>query len=521
MKKLLTLAAVLLLALTLLWGCSDTSADANLYYYLDRGTELTPDANGVYTVNFALGGEKKTFKATDKALLDELKLLDFVGLTLEEDTVVGFTRMVDMPYVRVALDYYVQSLGGSQLKLSGPENYQVLDLLLELPENMPVYDFAPQSTSTGAQTQLQQGDCVSIVSDESGTLLFCYVTDRPSAPQGEKRHCQHCNSEAFWQEWSATDKLPTSSGHYLLTDNVTLTKVASASAGDICLDLNGKTVTQATFGQRIYSLSGSAVLNIMDSVGGGTFIPNSTDGSSGTAVSGLGFYIASFEAVLNLYGGTIDASNTTASYGNGVYMEDGTFNMYGGEILGGSSYGAGGCAVSFKGNFNMYGGKLVGGTSIDASYNLPIGGGTLRVLGVATIYGGEIIGGETDQVGGAIRICGDAFGGAKLILMGGTITGGKAPVGGGIYVSALSELVISGDVKVTGNETGNIYLDPAAKLTYGDEGLGENAEIGLSMAEPGEFLTGVPEGVDISKHIVSDDASKKIVSNGNGSWSMK
>lgn len=483
MKKLLTLAAVLLLALTLLCGCSDkadTGADANvpLYYYLDRGTELTPDANGVYTVNFAIGGEKKTFKATDKALVDELKLLDFVGLTLEGDTVVGFTRMIDMPYVRVALDYYVQSIGGNKLKLSGPEGYEVLDLLLDLPENMPTYDFVSQSTTMGQQTQLLKNDCVSIVADESGALLFCYVTSRPSAPREGTQYCQHCDSEVSWQDWLATNKLPIIGGHYLLADNVTVASSATASTGDICLDLNGKTVTQATFGQRIYRIAGAVTLSIMDSVGGGTLIPNSTNADIG----GLGIYVNDFDGVLNLYSGTLDASNTAASYGNGVYIESGTFNMHGGEIIGGSSYGAGGCAVSCKGNFNLYGGKLVGGTCIDAQYDLPIGGGTIRVLGVTTIYGGEIIGGETDTDGGAIRVCGDAFGGAKLILKGGTVTGGKAPVGGGIYVSSNSELVVSGDVKVTGNENGNLYLDPAATLTYGDEGLGENAEIDLSMA---------------------------------------
>ncbi len=356
------------------------------------------------------------------------------------------------------------------------------------------------------------------IADESGELVFAYVTSRPAVPHEGLLHCQHCDAEVEWMDWVSAFSLPASAGHYLLQNDVVLGRETRVSGGNICLDLNGKTVTQGSFGERIYYMTGEATLSIMDSVGGATMIPNSGDESVSTR-AGMCIRINHDRATLNLYGGTLDGSNTTAQTGGVVSVSYGTFNMYDGTILGGTVYGTGSSAVSASDNFNMYGGRIVGGKHIETSYAPvnPPGGGAIRVLGITTIYGGIIEGGESYTEGGVIRLTPDAAesGVVKLILKGGTITGGKAPMGGGIYAKSNTTIVISGDVKITGSENGNLFLEEGVELSIGEDGLKDGTQIGISMVTPGTFVTDAPEGVDLSQFFVSDDPALKVTSTGN------
>lgn len=531
MKKHVMAALVLLLSALLLWGCSEEKKPApaptesvTLYYNLDKGAQLIPDANGAYTVHFAAGAEKKSYTVTDKALLDQLLLLDFVGLELDGNTITGIIRMPDLPYQRLAWNYYVQSVGGNTVKLNILSTFVGREVLLKLPEGLKIYDITPDAASFGAVTTLQKNDCVSVIADESGELLFGYVTSRPSTPHQGLVYCQHCDSEVSWDDWISDSSLPSSAGHYLLQKDVTVARETKISGAQICLDLNGKAITQAAYGQRIYALQNGGCLNLMDSVGGGIMISNSSDESQ-TAKYGMVILINHENSVFNLYGGTLDGTNTTAQTGATVSLRDGTFNMYGGTILGGTVYGTGSSAVSASGTFTMYDGRIVGGKHISTDYEPlnPPGGGAIRVLGTTTIYGGIIEGGESYSQGGVIRLTPDAAESdvVKLVLKGGTITGGKAPQGGGIYALSDTTVIISGNPKVIGNEGGNLFVEDGATVTIGEEGLGEEAQIGISRAEGGKVLSEIPQGVDVSAHFISDDASKRLVSTGDGNYDLR
>ena len=519
MKKLLTVTLIVLLSVCLLWGCGDkTGADdageaPALYYNMSANTTVEADANGVYTLDFILNAEKKSFQVTDKALLDALLTQEYVGLTLDGNTITGFTRIHKMPYQRLAWNYYVLSVGGKAVKLNALASFAGKELLVELPDNFPVYDVTPQATEFGSITKLQKNDCVSIIADMDGNMLYAYVQSRPAAPHEGKLYCQHCESEVSWLDWLSTSTLPSTAGHYLLTDNVVMATSTTVSGGQICLDMNGKTVTQSTEGQRIYSIMGPATVTLMDSVGGSTFYPATATDRSPTK-TGMVVYVDNFDAVLNMYNITLDASQITALYGHGVAIADGTFNMYDGTILGGTSFGPGSTAISANGHFNMYGGKIVGGQCITTQYVNPIGGAAVRVLGYTTIYDGIIEGGETYVDGGVLRVSPDIYGDAKLTMKGGTITGGKANRGSGIYVVSLGDVVLSGNVNVTGNDGDNIYLQDGATITIAEEGLGDDAKIGITMEKPGKFIKEAPEGLDASKYFVSDDSSKRVTADG-------
>lgn len=516
MKKILCISLILLLSLCILWGCSaniDTQTNTDLYYNLDKGAAVTAEA-GVYSLNFLCDGEKRTFKITDKALLDVLLMQEFVGLQLDGDNIISMTPMTWMPYKRLAWDYYVQSTSKELIKLNSYQTYNGEELMLKIEADTLCYDVSPLSATPGSVTEPMKNDEVSVIADMEGNIKYIFVTNRPAILGAEKYPCEHCETDVYWYEWLSDTTIPTSDGHFKLTKNVNLEGAAVLSTGKLCLDLNGKTVSQTTYATALYTSRGGT-LSIMDSAGGGKLVPSRTDKDKDGHNNGMAIVSDSEDSIINLYGGTFDGTNANSRCGT-VIQSPGTINMYGGEIIGGDCYGNGGGALRCSGTFNMYGGRIVGGRHYDTDYmcSFTRGGGALRIFGIFNMSGGIIEGGDSWCYGGGVILLQNA----RMTMTGGTITGCKAPQGGGIFASDYATISLSGNAKITGNEGGNLWLDANAKLFVDSAGFGEEAEIGISMTTSGVFLENAPP--DAQKHFTSDNRGQKITSAGNGSWKL-
>ncbi|WP_010253541.1 FN3 associated domain-containing protein [Treponema primitia] len=121
------------------------------------------------------------------------------------------------------------------------------------------------------------------------------------------------------------------------------------------------------------------------------------------------------------------------SGGGGVRVDDGIFNMKGGEISGNSSgRGGGGVAVYNKATFNMSGGKIVGNSTItkSASGANVVSGGGVGVNSQAKFVktGGIIMGSADDTDGAKNTVTGATTTGAAVFVnnsaVSGTTTGG-------------------------------------------------------------------------------------------------
>ena len=157
-----------------------------------------------------------------------------------------------------------------------------------------------------------------------------------------------CDEKVTFKAWSgASGKLPTESGYYYLTDNMTLTTEWEPSEGsNIVLCLNGKTITAKVGTQDSASLTHDSIdirkgvtVSVTDCVGTGT-ISRSTYYQRAVNVWGGTF---------NLYGGKITGFKVDSTSGGGVGIaSNGIFNMYGGAITKNtSSYGGGGVHVGY------------------------------------------------------------------------------------------------------------------------------------------------------------------------------
>lgn len=199
--------------------------------------------------------------------------------------------------------------------------------------------------------------------------------------------CDHAEKVKY----TGTATLPTSSGHYYLTDSFEAEAQANVEENaTVVLDLNGQTVTRVG---RIYAMSAAgATLTITDTGAEGKLSSSGEGSGQGKVVM-----INNASAVLNLYAGTLDAAESNNTNYGGAVSIIGAFNMYGGEVIGGrvlkdtttSGYGVGGAvSVGKASSFTMCGGTVTGG---EAKLGGAIG---LKNEAVATITGGTIVSGK-------------------------------------------------------------------------------------------------------------------------------
>jgi hypothetical protein len=153
-------------------------------------------------------------------------------------------------------------------------------------------------------------------------------------------------------------------------------------------------------------------------------------------------------------------TNTTYNYyGGGVYVDDGTFTMSGGEISGNyassTSYSVGGGVYVSGGVFTMSGGTISGNT---AGY---YGGGVNVSGGVFTMSGGTISG-NTASYGGGVLV--DSNG--TFTMGGGTISGNTAYNGGGVRIEVIGKFTKQSGGIIYGSNGGSLK-NTASSDSYG------------------------------------------------------
>ena len=231
------------------------------------------------------------------------------------------------------------------------------------------------------------------------------------------------------------------------------------------------------------------------------------------------------QGTFNMYGGNIVSNSATS--GGGVRNE-GTFNMHGGKICYNKSRYAGGVHVTESGTMKMSGGEIFdnyadsedgdidhkgrgGGICRDVDGEVNIDGGSIRdneakssgggiylMYGTLDINGGSIKDNKSEDSGGGIYLRG-----GTLSVNGGSITGNKTKYyGGGIYYAGsdsgnFGTFNISGGLDVSGNKQGtsadtdsNTYLGSETIINVTDT-LTNTEPIGISIVSARVFTSGL------------------------------
>lgn len=287
-------------------------------------------------------------------------------------------------------------------------------------------------------------------------------------PQADHTHCV-CggNGDVNGHEhdtavtWTTADSLPDSAGNYYLTQSVSGSW--TVPTGEVNLCLNGQTISGSiTVGSgatlRLTDCTGKGNLQDGVSVNGGTL-----ELYGGTIIGGVEVGQHSNPATgssFTMYGGAISGNNKEGGSGGGVFLIGTTnsnitaprFTMHGGTIsdntAGASDGGGGGVYVGEKCSFTMDGGAITGNTATAGN-----GGGIyIHMLSTATISGGEITNNTASSSG--ISYGGGIYSESGVTVRNMTITGNSADVGGGIYGKGAITLT---DATVADNSGYDVY----------------------------------------------------------------
>ena len=278
------------------------------------------------------------------------------------------------------------------------------------------------------------------------------------------------DSVLSFKAWTSTTQLPTMSGEYYLTKDVTLDSAWSIKSigGEqvrFVLCLNGHSIRlKGGVNDHVINVGKGGTLALCDCNGSGK---NNGIISGGTKASGV--YIDDVGAFV-MYGGSISGN------GNGVTNKE-LFQMYGGSITGND------CGVvNLSGTFTMYDGSITGNRNTESSYGK--GGGVCVEGGAFDMHGGSITG---NAVSGSYQSC-----------------------GGGVYVDS-NDFTVSGDVTISGNTAGskasNVYLPSDKTITVGGA-LGENAKIGVTTektVDEGNYVTVAKGKSDSPGYTLTED----------------
>ena len=328
-----------------------------------------------------------------------------------------------------------------------------------LAEGATVYDMTGLSAPVGTEGQIRVGDKLCAYADSEGLVQLAFIIERPQT-HDDSHECLHCADKPAWTVWDGAQ--PLTSGHYVLTRNVTLEDTVTISGEDVTLCLNGYSLSCAN---RVFVLKDGAKLSVTDHAGYTQVFKGSIAGagipSAGVDEKELlgGTIYAEAGTELNLYGGELrsnlkEGSGRTVYQGTTVYT-CGAFYLYDGVLTGGiATHRGGGLYLGPGGSFFMDGGTMRYGNAGNS-------GGTAafdKDAETVDIAGGKIIAGVAVKFGGGI------YTEKSMVVTGGTFTGdlsdgANAEYGGVFCASNGAEVEFKGNVEFYGgsaNEGGNL-----------------------------------------------------------------
>lgn len=302
------------------------------------------------------------------------------------------------------------------------------------------------------------------------------------------------------------------------------------------VSVDGATVTA---GQSLGKHGGNAYLE------GGTLELKAGTISDGSSVYYGGNIFVGKNAKFALKGGVVSGGKTSEASdqgsGGNFYVE-GTVDVIGGEVTGGTAYAGGNFQIN-EGTLNVAGGTISAGTA--ATF-----GGNIYDCGTLTVNNGLITGGTAGTDGGNIAVSG-LLGGeivGKAVVQGGQIEGGSVTNGGRganlAVVNAANVTVRGGSFSAGKTDSGendiSVSIDGvfrgAPELTLSHEAVAtvylDNTSIyeklGISY-EPKLTLTELDEAADIALNvalpkgkisITGDATCQKAVAMGNLGYTL-
>jgi len=481
-----------------------------------NGGGLIVQGEGNVTMNGGVISENEVTKNGGGVYASKKLTIDGTSITGNKAKTGDGIYVAATDVLTVTGDTVIKDNPGNNLYISSTHNIAFDKLTSKAYISIGVKDNAPRAI-TGQLTQ----DPTAYLHSDSADLQPVYkdgvvyleaaVKHSHCLCGGAGTGCDH--STVNFTAWDKTDSLPTTSGHYYLTADVTPTaQTKLTGSNDVVICLNGYNISGEKAGASILYVQDTAKLTITDCTAytddAGVFHAGAIkNGNAYGAVSGAIYAKNSCDVTLYNciftgnklnknknsvvgFGGAVQLRGDLADKASSLYMENVVFD----SNVSGQSAGAL-CVVgsktvptvtvkncTFKNNSALEGGAAYL-TKADVTFdNCTFTGNT--ATGDAGIY---------------------ATGSTKLTIKDSQITDNTAAVAGGVYVSENSSLTLEGVTKISGNAGGNLLLVGGTLMDV--SAVTEGTEVWLT-ADMGPISTPCE---DLSKYFKSESVYRGVI----------
>lgn len=287
------------------------------------------------------------------------------------------------------------------------------------------------------------------------TALAADGSDGTENPYAHENHTGYTG-------WTESNSLPSSSGTYCLSTNVTISSAWTVPTGGVTLCLNGKNINLSGKNIVVGEDVSLVICDCSKYTTQGWLDENEHLWKPGTGDG----------EPCNLTGGVIYGGKGSGDGGGAVYVDEGSLTLAGGNLAGNQSGNAGSSTNPYTANggavrleagstFTMTDGSITGnwgssgggvsasrstvclyGGEISHNYARADGGGISAAGETVTMTDGfSITGNKAEDAGGGIYFTGYANDKdpASLTMSGGTVAGNSARTGGGVYIGGSEE----------------------------------------------------------------------------------
>ena len=303
------------------------------------------------------------------------------------------------------------------------------------------------------------------------------------------------------------DTITLGAGTYVLT--ITGTGENASATGD--LDISDVlTITGLGPGQTIIDASGVISDRVLDiRPGAGTVVISGVTIMNGN-VNGNGGGIYDHDADLWLIN-TVISNNIAYPYGGGVFVDQGSATLSGGQIVSNTAPYGGGVYIS-DGSATLSGGQITSNTAI-------WGGGVYILDGSATLSGGQIISNTASGSGGGVCVVNYT---AAFTQTGASIIHNHATDGGGVYIRDRSVTLSGGQIvsNTATDDGGGVFVGYGNATFSGGQIISNTAKSsggGVYVSWVGSVFT--QTGTAAITHNRADDGSGVFVYNGSATLS--
>lgn len=339
------------------------------------------------------------------------------------------------------------SMGGGDVSAKGNitvgGNVKIGQLLLFSGKKISISTDKPLTTGASIGVILQKAGVFTGAVDTTTAGYFHSCTADPVVQDEEGRltiglahiHCvcmgadpdHSCNNAQVWEPWPSDNAWESGKYYFLTEDLKDMPNIKIEEGQTLNLCLNGHDYVGKTSTYRLFAIYGE--LNICDHKNGDSF-GGTVKGCYTTKGKAAAVFRVYQGAQFNVYGGNFTTANEMLEAGVGV-VDKGTMYLYDGKIYGGrvnstaANQGGGNISIFSTGKLIMYGGTITGGTSAKNGANIHMN----NSKSVFEMYGGTIDGGTAPN--GAISSKGTVILGGTATVKDGDIylmTGGKIQV---------------------------------------------------------------------------------------------